>query len=323
MGLFDTLFGGYEDQTTTSESTSAPWEAADPYLRQFMESAWQQYGGEPEQYHGQVYAPMNQTQRAGLNTTLDTAYALNPELLDPTFNAYREMIASPMDVADTPGLMQMQEAFARDTGQQLSDYVLPQMQASGAGLGHRGSSRMDLARGLAGDRASQSIADNNMSMLNNAYNARLNQQTQALGYAPSMAGLAQLPGQMIYGVGDTYQNDEQMRLDLEHQRWLGNQQVASNELANYANIFTGLGSMGGTQTGTQTQPVHQEGMFGQLMGGIGMATGLGSSLFGGGSTANMAPSGFTTMPQQALMSPTFMNSGFQTPINQQFNWPGY
>ena len=100
-----------------------------------------------------------------------------------------------------PFLAQTAQAAARPVLQGLTEQILPQIRREAIGAGGFGGTRQDIASGLAGRGALQTIGDISGDIFSRAYGQGLGALQQGLALAPQTAALGLMPSQVFRDVG--------------------------------------------------------------------------------------------------------------------------
>jgi len=90
--------------------------------------------------------------------------------------------------------------------------------------------------------------------LNSNFNTQNQQALQAAGFAPSLAGQDYTDLQNMLTAGGAYDTQAQNQLNSILNQYQYSQQQPWNILSGYAGAISGLGGLGGSSTGTSTQP---------------------------------------------------------------------
>ena len=179
-----------------------------------------------------------------------------------------------LDPSTNPGLAASIAFAQKPIYQNLEENVLPKLRTDATGVGQFGSSRDQIAEGLATRGAEQAAGSVGAQLTNQNYQNALDQMTRALGLTPTVQGAEIAPAATTSGVGDVRQALDQSNLSYLFQHFLFPQE----NLLSTAQALAGLGAgiPGGTNTGTMTMPGPS--LLSQLMG----MGALGASLFGSG-----------------------------------------
>ena len=162
------LFGGQKDVTTTT----APWAAQQPYLKDLFERA-KQWSYDPNQPN--VLNSINQYANSG-------GYGLMPN----TNNTLNSFITGNM-MNSNPYLQGMANAANNSTIQQYQNAVAPGIDSNFSANGRYGSGAMQNQSNIAQQNLATSLANTNNTLYGNAYNQGMNNMLQAVSMAPSTA----------------------------------------------------------------------------------------------------------------------------------------
>lgn len=97
------------------------------------------------------------------------------------------------------------------------------------------------------------------------------QQLQAAGMLPGLSQAGYTNAQALLGVGDAIQGQDQGRLDLAYQDWLGGQNYPYQQLDVMGNAIRTVMGGGGTTTQTSPNPYQRNGTASALGGALGGA----------------------------------------------------
>lgn len=228
---------------------------------------------------------------AGSNNALDAATKVlgsntgpNP-YLDQMFSAEAAPVTDAVNaqagLAGRTGSGADQQLLTRNLGQLAgqvygSNYLGEQQLGQNAasilsGIGENSAQRQLSAGGQlssnALNQAGMRLGASNA--LNNQFNTQNQQSLTAAGFAPSLAGQDYTDLQNMLTAGGAYDTQSQNRLNSILQQFQYSQQQPWNILSGYAGAISGLGGLGGSSTGTSTQP-SQSGIPGLIGTGISM-----------------------------------------------------
>lgn len=241
-----------DNNDKTQTSTSAPWDAVQPYLQTIASSAdrmWRNGAGKPPQL-----ADVNGYTKEAFRDTANIAHGGVPGLGD-AFNFTGSMLTG----QGTPAA----DALSQFAGGQFQeDPRLQQMLDTNAGrAANAAATRFGGGRygsAAIGQGVGQAVADaNNATMLQANENAR-NRQLSAAGtlgslgmqsaaMLPTLNNLQYDPASRLAGIGDFWQQRAQQRLDNKRN-------YRRDDLSYYASILNGMGGLGGTKTMTTPGP---------------------------------------------------------------------
>jgi hypothetical protein len=200
MSLLGGIAGSKGDSQSVNQ-TSAPWSVQAPYLEGGFKSAkdiYDQMKGTPF-YQGELYAPINDTIKSGLNSTTDLSQlgSMYPGLIygqaggmlgagsdfydaakglsgfsagDPT----QQVLQNGAAYANNPYMDDMVRAASRDVTRNLNENVLPGIDRAAVGSGNVNSTRAGIAAGIAQRGAQDQIGDISAALRGSAYDSGLN-----------------------------------------------------------------------------------------------------------------------------------------------------
>lgn len=246
MGL-----GSKGKQTTTQNTVSEPWSAAQPTLRRALDGLNTLYDSgslQPDPF-GPMLAPESPYSAQARDMMGTQAAAGNP-ITAPTQAAYGGMVSG----TGYSDLGRVKESIMRD--------VLPSVAQQFSNAGMRNSSIA--GQGMA-EAATRALAPIEYDNFNRAEGRRLS----AMSMAPQMADLGYHDSRMLGTAGALGDARAQAELDDAAQLYYQTEDQDFNELQRLSQMAMGFGGMGGTSSGTQTS--------GRSMG-IGGIIGAGMSL---------------------------------------------
>lgn len=271
-------------QETTSQAQ--PWGTAQPYMRDVLSQAQNQYYGyNPQYYPGNQVAGFTPAGLAGQNYLQGYAGSVQPYLNTAQRSNAFLMNPNQLDVARNKYVSgNVQQAQNQITDNLMSN-VLPTIRAQYRRGQPFGGSREEIAVGNAVEGTARAMGDTAAQMYGDAYRQNMSGMLQAQGLSPNMASLGMLPGTIMGDVGAQQQQLNQARINAAKQAWDYYQQLPLQKLGAYGNFATVAGGMG--QTTTQETPGASP-----LASAIGLGSlGLGAynaGLFGGGAAAGAA-----------------------------------
>jgi hypothetical protein len=160
-----------------------------------------------------------------------------------------------MDPQNNPFFRSSVEGAIRPAVQAFSDPggVLSQIRSEFGGGGENyGSTRRDIAGGIAGARFGQSIADTVGQMGSRAYDTGQQTFRSTMGQIPMAIAAGAMPSQITSGVGGEIQGQQQQVINDAIARWNFEQNAPMQQLQNFANLIRG--NVGGTTQATTQAP---------------------------------------------------------------------
>jgi hypothetical protein len=198
----------------------------------------------------------------------------NPNNINPYLGA--EFSAASQPVTDA---VNAQFGLAGRTGsganQQELTRNLGQLAANIYGSGYDSAANRALTASgqLSNNSFNQAgVMSNAANALNSQYNNQNNQSLAAAGLAPQLASQDYTDLQNLLNVGGAYDAYNQNVLNNQLAQWQYAQQQPWNILQSYGGAITGLGALGGTSSGTNTQTAPRQSLIPSLIGaGAGLA----------------------------------------------------
>ena len=254
-----------------------------------------------------------------------------PGMADP---AMGQMLSG--DPFQNPYTQQVADTNARVMTENFNKHVLPSLRSNITAYNPGGSSRGDIAQGLAVEGLSDAIADNTTQMYQNDYNLALQRQMAAAGLAEQSRssrageGLAQAQGiwapaiaaensinqrgaigmgaypslmsaplsmyQLAQDVGLARRDEAQRAIDEARSKYEYNQNLPYQKLAQYAGLITPGAGYGSTTNTTQTARGGSGGGAGGFFGGALGGAGTGLGLAGTLGEAGLLAAGSSLWP---------------------------
>lgn len=258
---------------TSSTSNSAPWDAAQPFMKETMGEAQNLYNNDVgfKPYTGRMQANTDARTTEALGTAEGIARQGNTGFA----NAYQGLadMAGGADVGRiNPALQTMLDGNARMVANRTNSAM------SGAGRYGSGAHSEMLSRG---------ITEATAPLLYQDYNDSRQRQMQASQMLPGAYDAQFAPSRQLAGVGGYFEDREQTDLNNLIQQNAAAEARPWENLARYNAIVGGAGSMGGTQVSTGMQPSNapsraQTALGGAIAGGsaFGPLGALGGGLLG-------------------------------------------
>ena len=279
------LAGAFGGDSGEQKQKTEPWGPQADELANIYKEARRIYEGGPQQYYpGQTWVDPNQLELLGRMNQLGFATQQMPGMLGGIYSGFGSLV-NPMA---SPYLESMIDIGQRKIGEGLREQILPSIRADALRAGQFTSSSKDLAKGLAGEAAIQSMEDLNTRLLSDAYNRGLSSQERALSMAPSILGLGMQPGQIQQQIGGMYRGDTEKMLQDYMNRWNFGQQAPRSNLDWYANV---VGSPFRGTTTTSAQAPMMSSVLGGAMTGMEVGPKIFNAVsdwFGGGNPVTKA-----------------------------------
>jgi len=203
-----------------------------PFVEQTLGEAQRlfQQGG-PSAYPGQTVANFTQNQIEGQQSQADAARNLLPQYqqqLQGLFESFQQ------PSQDSGVLNNAITAATNPLYRQLTESILPQLGTEAAGVGGFGGSRQSLGQGQAVRGTQEAAGDVGSRLAFDFYNQGENRRLQSAGLIPALNQGAQLPGQVLQGIGDTQQGFDQALIDDAKARYGYQANLPYQNLSNFA-----------------------------------------------------------------------------------------
>lgn len=258
-------------QQQSQQTTNAPWAGVQPYLSALYSGAQNQILNNPQEFYpGQTYANLSPQTTNALNAVTNYATNFGTPLIDQSSGYAQDVLGGKYLNQQNPALEGITNA--------LGDTIQGQTSSRFAGAGRSLGSPAEVQtfqRTLANAVAPQQFQQY-------AQERQLQQQAAQMlpGLETTKDAMARQNLQALLGVGQTYDQQEQAKVQDAVARWNFAQQEPAQRLQQYGNLLS-IGSPYGTQT--TTQPGIASGGWGAGLGGAltGAGTGaLAGSMFG-------------------------------------------
>lgn len=241
--------------TTQSTSTSAPWDAQQPYLETGFQQAQSDVLNRPLEYFPEsTVVPFAPETTAALGAQTNRAMQGSPLLGQAQGYTSDVMGGNYLDPMNNP--------YFSDTMDSIMSSVRPGIDSQFAGAGRQGS-------GLHAESLGTGLARGAAPYLSNLYQQERGYQENAANRAPGLAREDYFDIGQLANVGAQREAKAQEGMQDSVSRWNFGQSEPTNRLAQYMNLIQG--NYGGTSTGTQTAQ-NETNPLGNILGaGLGLA----------------------------------------------------
>ena len=243
--------GASGSQQTTSQQSSPGY--VTPYISQYLSAL------------GIYDNPLNnlqvpQQQIAGLSTEQAMALGQIPGEAGQaaglgnaaTSSAENIIGGGNLNVNSNPALQGYLNTADQQLVNQYKNATAPNITATAVQQGGLGSSGANQAQQYGQYGLGQDLSSTNATILNNAYNAGLNQQTQVLGQTPGLQTSAFTPSSGLIQGGNLQQTQAQNVLNALYQNQMGQFQLPFQQLGQFGSGVASMAGTGGTQISTST-----------------------------------------------------------------------
>lgn len=277
------MSGGGGGGNTTTVQQSDPWSGIQPYLKSGYQQLDQAASQIPSYYPGQTYA--NLTPEQMQSQQMQLGYASSPAMQGTIANslgAANYGLNSVYDPQSNPVIQQYVQSVTRPLYEAYNEQVLPGIQDQAVAAGGLGGSRQGVAQGIASRGLTNAVGDVSTGIYNNAYNTGMDQQARMMALMPQTLGLGTMPGQIYGDVGAQNQQQAQLGINEDVNRYNFNQTAPYDRYSQYLNTLQGTPWGGSSVTGPD--PNASSGLS-QAAGGALLGGGL-AGMMGGFSMAN-------------------------------------
>ena len=269
-------------------------------LKDAIEKSQADYARGPQQYFpGQTYANLTPEQLAGLQSQLGFAQNQLPQQLGQINQSFGGALNAGSIYGD-PSVQAGLDTIENRANRNFAESVLPRLRQQATGTGNQYSSKAEQSERLAGRDLQQAVSDSQSRFLADQLGSARALQGSAIGNAPNISQLGLLPGQTQFGVGQAFQNQNQLGITEDINRFNFGQQAQDENINTLIARLTGLAGAGGGAgfnyapgSGTST-----------LSGALGGAL-IGNSLYNTYKTPNE--------PQFTSPSSSYLNNVYQSP----------
>lgn len=286
------------DRTTTQNTSSQPWAAAQPALKTAIGGAESLYnsgvGSNP--YPNSTVVPLSDPTLQGLNQMTSAGNAWWPR--------FSKQFGNVVDVSNQGGLNDLQRSSVAQlqpmaSGEMLvknnpftdavvnkqADLIQNRLAEQAGAMGRYGSGTHQalLTREL-GDLANQAYSqDYNrerqymQDAIGSVFNAGQQQYANQLNNTTALSNAyqaAMLPSQTLMQAGSSYEDLQGRQINDQIRQWEGQQNASWARLASLNSIASGAGALGGTSYGTAQQPSNSN-----PLGFLPLLAGLGGAIF--------------------------------------------
>lgn len=254
--------------TDVVTTTSAPWDAQQPYLRQAFSEAQRLYGlGGPQAYPGSTVAPMGQSTLNALSG-LEGMAQNNP--YQNSANQYFQNVVGGNYLNSNPYLDAMYNNAAQSVTRNFNESVLPGVSARFGMSGRTGSGLFQNAVQGAYKGLGDSLSGMAANIYGNNYGQERQMQQNMAQYAPNLLASQSALQENALNAGQMRDQQAQNVLSDQVQQYQFNQNRPYQNLSSYlGNIGGSFGSSSQTATPQQSTPWWQ-----YALGGAGLLSQL-------------------------------------------------
>lgn len=240
-------------QTSTQQSSSAPWAGQQSYLTTGFNQALQNLNGpNPSYFPGSTVANQSPATLAGIQGTVNRAENGSP--LNQSASSYLQSVLS-------PSYMNAGSANSGAVFNDVASHVLPAVNSQFSLAGRYGS-------GAQGDSAAQGLTNAYAPFAMNLFQGQEANQQQAAQMAPNQANQDYVDLSQLGQAGQTQDAYAQQLLNSQVDKWNFQQNLPANKLQQYMQAVAG-GNFGTQGTSTTTQPGPGiGGVLGGILGGL-------------------------------------------------------
>jgi hypothetical protein len=278
------MSGGGSSPTTVQQSGPPSW--AVPYFQQYLGQAKGLSQQPYQQYGGETFAGMNQTQQQGLNAITQRAQSGSPinaaagqELTNTLSGGYLN--------SGNPYMDSLVDKSQGDVIRGYQQSVIPQLDMISARSGSFGNSGMDQQALNAQRQLTSQLGDISTQIRGGAYENERNRMQGAVGMAPQIANQDYVDANALLNSGSFQQQQQQAGYDSNQARFNEARDGPLRQLgilgqalggANYGNTSTSSGTPGSGGTGGAIQGALGGAAAGSALGPWGA---LGGGVLGG------------------------------------------
>ena len=257
-------------------------------LRDAIDKSQADFDQGPQQFFGgQTFADLTPDQLAGLQSQLGFSQNQLPQQLAGINQSFGNALNAG-SLFNDPSVQAGLGTIENRANQNFSENILPQLRQQATGTGNQFSSKAEQSERLAGRDLQQVISDAQSGFLGNQLGSARGLQGQALGQSPNISQLGLLPGSTQFNVGTALQNQNQLGIAEDVNRFNFGQQADDANLNELIARMTGIANTGGG-AGFQSTPTGGTNPFAGALGGAAIGNSLFNSFapnFGGGGTGS-------------------------------------
>lgn len=269
--------GGSRSGTTTTIEKADPWVGVQPYLKDVYARAQEAADRtSTTPWSGSFIAAPDWRQQAAIGYTTGMAFRpldLGAEVTNLGVRTARG------DFLNSPYIAPALEATVRPLMDQARESIVPTIGQQAAAAGAFGDTTHQTMLARAARDTQRAIADTAAKMLESRFGEERKLQTLAPGIIQQGLSMELMPAGLLSEAGMTSRQFAQDAISDQLAQFRESLEAPWRAVMPYADVLTGLGSLGSARTGTTTGPIPTQSA---LAGGIqgAMAGGLGGYALG-------------------------------------------
>lgn len=272
--------GGSRTGTTTTVEKADPWVGVQPYLKDVYARAQRAADSTPTTpWSGDFVAAPDWRQQAAVGFTTGMAFrplGLGSEVTDLGVRTARG------EFLNSPYLGPAIEAQVRPLLDQARQTIVPGIGQQAAAAGAFGDTTHQTMLNRAALDTQRAIGDIAARMMETRFGEERKLQTLAPGIIQQGLGMELMPAALLSEAGGTSRQFAQDALTNQLAQFRESLEAPWRDVMPYADVLSGLGSLGSARTGTTTGPIQGQsalsgGIQGAMAGGLG-GYALGSAL---------------------------------------------
>jgi hypothetical protein len=276
---------------TSSQNTTGPNPVIAPRLESVGNDFWSWYGknaNAPAYYPGSTVAPENARRMSALTGTWQRG-AATPFITDPAYGFIKETMGGKyLDPNQNPAFQDFLSASFRPQTEQLTDVILPSIDAKFAGAGRTaGGAHIDTTmRGVNDLNRAQADAASKVGL--GLYQGERDKQFQAMSFLPQLQNMDFQGIAALQQAAAEDQGYDQRKVDADIARYNYGQTAQPDWYARMANIIQSIYPGGQTNSSGSSTGYSPSagggggGGFGSMLGPLMSLGGGAMSMFGGG-----------------------------------------
>ena len=280
--------GGDKGGGNTTTTIEAPGfaraglqQAADESQRLFADSASNTF------FPGQTFANLNRQQLEGLQGSADLARSGLGGIPQGALGALNQSFLG-TDFINDPVVQGQLNAIQSQGNRNFAENLAPNIRRQASQVGQAFGSRGDALQARTAADVQQRISEAQAGFLAQTRGQALDAQGRALALAPQIGNLQNAPNQLLGQVGAQLQNQSQLGINDQINRFNFDRDLQANRVNQLVNQFGSLGQIGGQTTSN----VDTDGgnSFSNILGGGALGASLGSMIpgFGAGAGSGIA-----------------------------------
>lgn len=261
---------------TSTVTKADPWAGVQPYIKDYLQKAQEQFQTPYQEYEGQRIAGLNQDQQQAMDL-------MRGRVSDPLVGGTKSLLGETVSgqyLDSNPYLDAQFENMSKRISDAYRTGTAAQTSALGRASGSFGNTGVQQLREQQNRAFGDTLSNLASSIYGQNYQQERGRQLQAAAMLPMVAGQERADIQGLMGVGDINRQYNQQQLNQQYADWVNRVNYPQTQLDRYRGaVATGMGA-GGTSTSTGPNPYQQNigaNVLGGGLAGASLVGALGSS----------------------------------------------